>query len=76
MDFRAVQYLAGLRHVFTGSRDDIAPPGMLRRIVPKWNPLAGLEVVAGADHFFGHHLDALATALGQFLSHPTAAKQD
>ena len=63
MDFRAVRHLPGLTLVVTGSRDDIAPPDMLKRIVPRWNPGALLEVLPGADHFFAAHLETLAAAL-------------
>ena len=75
MDFRAVQHLPGLCLAITGSRDDIAPPEMLRRMIPLWNPEARLEVLPGADHFFMDHLDTLAAALTQALAHhhPTTA---
>jgi alpha/beta superfamily hydrolase len=63
MDFRGIQHLPGLTFVLTGSRDDIAPPEMLQRLVPIWNPAASLEVVPGADHFFAVHLEALGNAL-------------
>lgn len=75
MDFREVRRLPGLGMVITGSRDDLAPPDMLRRIVPKWNPDAGLLVVPGADHFFGRHLDDLATALKGVLPHAAGANR-
>lgn len=38
--------------VITGSHDDIAPPGVIQRLLPRWNPRARLEIVDGADHFF------------------------
>ena len=68
MDFRAVQQLPGLTTAFTGSRDDIAPPETLRKLVELWNPNANLEIIAGADHFYLDQLDALTAALGQALS--------
>lgn len=73
MDFRKIQSLPGLTLAVTGSRDDIAPPGMLRRMLPIWNPAAILEVVSGADHFFGDHLEALAKTLEESLD-PVPAK--
>ena len=67
MDFRGIQHLPGLALVLTGSRDDIAPPEMLQRLVPIWNPTAILEVVPGADHFFAAHSGALGNALQDAL---------
>jgi len=67
MDFRGIQHLPGLTLVLTGSRDDIAPPEMLQRLMPIWNPTAILEVVPGADHFFALHLEALDNAIRQAL---------
>lgn len=63
MDFRAVRHLPGLARVITGSRDDIAPPDLLGRLVPQWNPDARLEIVSGADHFFFDHMEDLKAAL-------------
>jgi len=73
MDFRKIQSLPGLTLAITGSRDDIAPPDMLRRMIPIWNPAAILEVVSGADHFFGDHLEALAQTLQKTID-PVPAK--
>jgi alpha/beta superfamily hydrolase len=72
MDFRAVGHLPGLRLALTGSRDDIAPPEMLQRMVPLWNSDAHLEVLPGADHFFLDHLDALAAVLERALAQQSA----
>jgi len=69
MDFRMIQHLPGLTLAITGSRDDIAPPDMLRRMLPLWNPEARLEVLPGADHFFIDHLETLAAALQNALVH-------
>jgi len=69
MDFRMIQHLPGLTLAITGSRDDIAPPDMLRRILPLWNPGARLEVLPGADHFFLDQLETLAAALQKALAH-------
>ncbi len=67
MDFSAVTRLAGLATVITGSRDDIAPPEMLRRLTKLWNPGARLEILAGADHFYYGYLDQLAARLKQAI---------
>jgi alpha/beta superfamily hydrolase len=51
MDFRPDLRLPRLSLVVTGGRDDFAPPALLRRLVPLWNPAARLEVIEGVDHF-------------------------
>mgnify|MGYP000327279085 CR=1 FL=1 len=76
MDFRGVRHLPGLALALTGSRDDIAPPEMLQRMIPLWNPEAELEVLPGADHFFSQHLEALGTALESALVRIGAALSD
>jgi uncharacterized protein len=76
MDFRGIDHLPGLALVLTGSRDDIAPPEMLQRLVPIWNPDAVLEVVPGADHFFAVHLEALGNALQNALASLPALASD
>ena len=63
MDFGALSPLAGLDTVITGSRDDIAPPDMLKRLTTHWNPAARLEIVTGADHFFMGYLEDLTARL-------------
>lgn len=68
MDFRVVQRLPGLKLVMTGSRDDIAPPDLLGRLVPQWNPAARLEIVPAADHFFFDHMEDLSAALNAALA--------
>lgn len=68
MDFRKIQHLPGLRLAITGSRDDIAPPDMLRRMLPLWNPAAHLEVLPGADHFFLDQIDTLSATLQNALA--------
>jgi len=69
MDFRKIQHLPGLMLAITGSRDDIAPPDMLQRMLPLWNAGARLEVLPGADHFFLDQLETLATTLQGALAH-------
>ncbi|MDJ0803620.1 MAG: alpha/beta hydrolase [Desulfobacterales bacterium] len=63
MDFGAVSDLPGLKAVLTGSRDDIAPPDMLKRLTALWNPEARLEILTGADHFFFGYREALISLL-------------
>ncbi len=67
MDFGAVTNLPGLKAVVTGSRDDIAPPDMLKRLTVHWNPEARLEILSGADHFFFGYREALIERLVDLL---------
>ena len=67
MDFSAVANLAGLTAVVAGSRDDIAPSDMLKRLIPLWNPEARLEILSGADHFFFGYREALLAMLTGLL---------
>ena len=67
MDLGAVSELTGLDAVFTGSRDDIAPPDMLKRLITHWNPSARLEIVPGADHFFLGCYEALIARLTEVI---------
>jgi alpha/beta superfamily hydrolase len=53
--------------LFSGDRDSYSPVETLRQMVGKIGPRARLEVIAGADHFFGgcesRLSDAIAAAL-------------
>jgi alpha/beta superfamily hydrolase len=53
VDFSAIAALPNLHLVVTGSRDDIAPPAMIERRLPTWNPQVQLKIIDGADHFYG-----------------------
>ncbi len=55
--------IPGLQLVVTGSDDDIAPVDRIRRLLPVWSRRALLEVIDGADHFYGGRLDALRRIL-------------
>jgi alpha/beta superfamily hydrolase len=67
MDFKSTVELSSLKFVVTGNRDDIAPAGMIEKIISLWNPDALLEVIDGADHFYGGYLGQLETILYSFL---------
>jgi len=67
LDFSAVGFLAPLKLVVAGSHDQFAPPERIRALLPRWNPEAGFEVIAGADHFYWGYTEELETILGDFL---------
>lgn len=69
MDFAGVGPIPGLFLIVTGSDDEIAPPQMVARLKPGWNPSAPLEVIDGADHFFTRRLAALESVIASHLEH-------
>jgi alpha/beta superfamily hydrolase len=52
MDFSFLGYSPKIKMVITGSSDHIAPSGLIREMLPKWNKEAELKVIDGADHFY------------------------
>jgi alpha/beta superfamily hydrolase len=67
VEFASIGKLPGLRLVVTGSRDEIAPPEAIRRMLPSWNPSAKFEIIPGADHFYSRHSRQLEDVLGQHV---------
>ena len=63
IDFKNIDAIDCLKLIVTGSRDDIAPPGRIKQIRPKWNPQARFEIIDGADHFYWGYLDRLEEVL-------------
>jgi alpha/beta superfamily hydrolase len=63
VDFESVSAIDCLKLIVTGSRDDIAPPEIIRQSYTRWNPEARFEVIAGADHFYGGYEDQLKEIL-------------
>ena len=52
IDFSLLGYDPKIKLVIAGSNDDIAPPGMIQKMLPAWNPEARFEIIQGADHFY------------------------
>lgn len=67
MDFKEVAAIESLKLVVTGSRDEIAPPELIKKILPAWNPEARFEIIEGADHFYGGYLERLEIVLDTYL---------
>ncbi len=59
IDFGPPAPIANLGLIVTGSRDEIAPTGMIESVRARWNPSAAFEVIAGADHFYSGFLKTL-----------------
>ena len=67
IDFSSITHLRPLKLIITGSRDDIAPAGLVEEAYPKWNPAARFEVIEGADHFYGGYEDKLQAIIAANL---------
>ena len=67
VDFASIGRLPGLRLVVTGSRDEIAPPDVIRQMLPTWNPSAHFDIIDGSDHFYSRHTRQLEDVLGRHI---------
>jgi alpha/beta superfamily hydrolase len=67
MDFNSVGLIPQIKLVVAGSRDDIAPPGLIKNMLPTWNPRAHLELIDGADHFYLGYTGKLESVLTAYL---------
>ncbi len=65
IDFEEGIRLPMLSAVVAGSRDEIAPPGLIRPLMGQWNPDARIDIIDGADHFFFGFLDEITRRLVQ-----------
>ena len=68
LDFGSAEPLPHLRLVIAGSRDEIAPPELIKTILPNWNSSARLEIIEGADHFYGTYTAELESILTNYLA--------
>jgi alpha/beta superfamily hydrolase len=67
-DFQDVRRLPALQCVITGDRDQFAAPDLIAAVLSHWNPEASLQIIKGADHFFGGYTEKLASVLVASLS--------
>ena len=67
IDFKNIGDLSALSLIVSGSLDEYAPPKLIRKMIPIWNPSAHLEVIEGADHFFFGYTGELDSGLSKFL---------
>jgi alpha/beta superfamily hydrolase len=68
LDFGPPQSIPQLRLVIAGSRDEIAPPELIKTILPNWNSSTRLEIIEGADHFYGIYTGELESILTNYLA--------
>lgn len=67
LDFSFLKYCAKIRLVIAGSEDDIAPPAMIKDMIPVWNPEAEFNIIKGADHFYRGKTGELETMIGDLI---------
>jgi alpha/beta superfamily hydrolase len=68
LDFGSAEPLPQLQLVIAGSRDEIAPPELIKTILPNWSSSARLEIIEGADHFYGGHTGKLESILADYFA--------
>ena len=68
LDFGSAQAIPQLRLVIAGSHEEIAPPELIKTILPRWNSSARLEIIEGADHFYGTYAGELESILTNYLA--------
>ena len=68
IDYKNIPPQPLLKVVLTGSDDEIAPPDLIRRYLPVWNPGAQLEIIDDADHFFYGRFPQLEEVLAAHIS--------
>jgi uncharacterized protein len=56
-----------IKIVVVGDRDEIAPASIIKKMIVRWNPVARLEVIEGADHFYLGKTDLLYSVLSQAI---------
>ena len=67
VDFSFLGYNPKIQLVIAGSEDDIAPPAMLKEMLPTWNPEAKFRIIQGADHFYWGGNDEIEKLVRGFL---------
>ena len=67
IDFSFLAYNPRIQLVISGSEDDIAPPQMIKDMLPTWNPGAEFKVIERADHFYWGGTDEVALIIKNFL---------
>ena len=67
LDFQNVHRLPTLQLVITSDRDQFAPPNLIVAALSHWNPEASLQIIQGADHFYGGYTEELTSVLAAAL---------
>ncbi len=67
VDFSFLGYNPKIQLVIAGSEDDIAPPAMIKDMLPTWNPEAEFRIIQGSDHFYWGGNDEIEAIIQNFL---------
>ena len=67
IDFDFLEYNKKIELVIVGSRDEIAGPDLVERMISKWNPEALFKKIEGSDHFYWGYIDQLKTVIKEYL---------
>ena len=71
IDFSFLGYNAKIQLVIAGSKDDIAPPEMIKGMLQSWNPEVHFNIIQGADHFYGGKTSEIVRIIQDFLDGET-----
>ncbi|HBN25973.1 MAG TPA: alpha/beta hydrolase [Desulfobacteraceae bacterium] len=66
-DFKQFSSLPGLKLVITGSEDGIARSDIIKKAIPMHKHNARLEIIQGADHFYGGYTRQLEGVIASCL---------
>jgi uncharacterized protein len=67
LDFSFLKYCAKIGLVIAGSEDDIAPPAMIKDMIPVWNSETEFDIIKGADHFYLGKTGELEGIIGDLI---------
>jgi len=67
IDFSFLDYSNKIQLIISGSEDDIAPPALIKDMVPTWNPKADFRIIQGADHFYWGKTGEISATIQCFL---------
>ena len=67
IDFSFLKYCAKIRLVIAGSEDDIAPPAMIKDMIPAWNSEADFKIIKEADHFYWGKTSEIEVIIGDMI---------
>jgi hypothetical protein len=68
MDFSLINSDQRIRLVISGSNDEIAPPRMVKEMIPTWNTKAIFHEIPDADHFYFGKTEEIEKIIGDFIA--------
>jgi len=67
LDFSFFKLDPRIKLVISGSEDEIASVGTIKKALSSWNKEAVLRIIQGADHFYWGKIDELKVIIRDFL---------